>query len=219
MNPHLLFAAASTALVLLATTLAGAQETVVVERPYFKQVMPAPARAFELTLGTGYAQGFGTLEPGVGMPRVARAGAAIDASVGYRIDPHYAASLAGQYQELEAERDAAVRGFAVNLALQYHIDPSVPLDPWLEVGAGYRMLWLVPGGSRPTVFFQGPQLVRVRAGLDMRISSDFAVSPVIGADATMFVLRDELTLTAIRNPTLSTFVYAGLQGRFDIGID
>lgn len=187
------------------------------ERPYLLQSVPAPSRAFELTVGTGYTQGFGTLESGLGVPRVAKAGIGVDASVGYRIEPSYSVSFGAQYQELTAVRDDAARGFAVSLALQYHIVPSARLDPWVEIGSGYRMLWLLPFGPGPTTFYNGPQLVRLRAGVDLRLSRAVAVSPMIGADATMFVYRDAETISAIPTPTISVFVYAGLLGRFDIG--
>lgn len=179
--------------------------------------MRGPQRAFELTASSGYAQGFGTLQPGLAVPRVAKAGVGIDVAAGYRIEPHYAVSFGGQYQELSAERDDGVRAFAWNLALQYHIAPTARLDPWVELGAGYRLLWLVPFGTAPNTSFHGPELVRLRAGLDVRVSPGVAFSPVIGADATMFVLRDDTRLSTIADPTLSTFVYAGLQGRIDVG--
>lgn len=214
---HVPAAAATLTLTMLRTTSAGAQQPVSDERSYLQQRVPSRSQAFELTMATGYTQGFGTLQPGIGMPQVAHAGIGVDAAVGYRIDPRYAVSIGGEYQQLEAERDDAVRGFALALALQYHVAPAVRVDPWLEVGSGYRMLWLVPFGPAPTVFLHGPELIRLRAGLDLRISADVAIAPVIGVDATMFVFRDERSLSTIPDPKLSTFVFAGLQGRIDIG--
>jgi hypothetical protein len=216
-RPFLDVSAAAAALMMLVTTSAGAQESVPAERSYLQQHIPARSQAFELTVATGYTQGFGTLQPGIGMPQVAHAGIGVDAAVGYRIDPHYSVSIGAGYQELEAERDDAVRGFALDLALQYHLAPAVRVDPWLEVGSGYRVLWLVPFGTAQTVAVHGPELIRVRAGLDLRISADVAISPVIGADATMFVFREEQTLSTIPDPKLSTFVFAGVQGRLDLG--
>jgi hypothetical protein len=180
--------------------------------------MRAFAQAVELAAATGYTQGFGTVQPGIGLPGVAGAGIGVEGSVGYRIEPHYAVSLAGQYQALQAERDEAARGFVWNFALQYHAQPHNRLDPWVELGAGYRLLWVEPFGPAPTVLFHGPQLVRVRAGLDVRISREVAIAPVIGADVTMLVFRDDVTARAIPEPTLNTFVFAGLQGRLDIPV-
>jgi len=209
--------AAAVALTMLVTSSASAQGPVAPERSYLQQRVPSRSQAFELTIANGYAQGFGTLQPGIGMPQVAHAGVGIDASVGYRIDPRYAVSIGAGYQELDAERDAAVRGFALDLALQYHLAPAVRVDPWLEIGSGYRMLWLVPVGTAPTVAVHGPELVRLRAGLDVRVSPDVAIAPVIGIDATMFVFREEQRVSTIDEPKLSTFVFAGLQGRIDLG--
>jgi hypothetical protein len=207
---------AAAALAVLAPRRAAAQPSATTDEPYLQQDVAPPARAFELTVATGYAQGFGTLEPGVGVPRVAKGGIGIDASAGFRIDPHYAVSLGGQYQELDAQRDDSVRAFALDLALQCHVSPSTRVDPWLEIGSGYRVLWLEPFSGATTVL-EGPQLLRARVGLDLRVSPSVALAPVIGADATMFVFRDERSLDAIARPTVSTFVFAGLQGRVDIG--
>lgn len=205
------------ALTMLVTTRAGAQPPVAAEASYLEERVPSRSRAFELTIATGYAQPFGTLQPGIGMPQVAHEGIGIDAAIGYRIDPRYGVSLGVGYQQLDPERDAAVRGFDLALALQYHLAPAVRVDPWLEVGAGYRMLWLVPSGPAPTVAVHGPELVRVRAGLDVRVSPDVAIAPVIGADATMFAFREEQSVNAIADPKLSAFVFAGVQGRIDVG--
>ena len=188
------------------------------ERSYLQRRVSTPLSALELTVGSGYAQGFGTLQPGLAMPRVAKAGIGVDASVGYRIEPAFAVSFGVQYQELQAERDDGVRGFAWNIALQYHLAPEVRLDPWVELGAGYRMLWLVPSGPATNTLLHGPQLVRLRAGLDLRVSPGVALGPLIGVDATMFTFRDDTTFTVVSDPTVSMFVFAGLQGRIDIGV-
>jgi len=179
--------------------------------------LPARSRAFELTVGTGYTQGFGMLQPGVGMPQVANAGIGVEGTLGYRVDRNFGVSIGTQYQELQPERNDAARAFAFGLALQYHVVPDARLDPWVEVGSGYRVLLLEPELFGPTTVFHGPQLVRVRAGLDVRLSREVAIAPVIGADATMFVIRDDVNITAIADPTISTFVFAGLQGRLDLG--
>jgi hypothetical protein len=171
----------------------------------------------ELTIGTGYTQGFGVLQPGVGMPQVANAGIGVNGSVGFRIDHHFGVSFGAEYQELQPERADATRAFASALALQYHIVPNARTDPWVEIGSGYRAFIVAPAGPGNDVLFHGPQLVRARAGLDIRLSPNIAVAPVIGADATMFVIRDDLNVVAIGDPTISTFVFAGLQGRMDVG--
>lgn len=214
MKAHLVTAAA--ALALLVPTLAGAQQA---EKTYLQQGVPAPSQAFEATVGTGYTQGFGLLQSGVGMPQVAHEGIGIDASAGYRIDPHFAISFGGQYQELAAQNASAARGLTATVAGQYHIAPQTRLDPWLELGTGYRMLWLVPSTNiEPTALNHGWEIARARFGFDLRISPDVAISPVIGADATVFLWQDVGgTNTAIGSPAVNTFIFAGVQGRIDLG--
>jgi len=187
------------------------------EEPVGTKALPAPSNALEITAATGYTQGFGSLKGGLGMPSVATAGLGLDLGVGYRADPHWAVLWAGQYQEFTAERTAAARGFSTSLAAQYHFVPSRPVDPWIEGGAGYRFLWENPSLG-PTILSHGIQLGRVRGGVDFRADKNVAFGPMVGADATMFLFQDAPNLgTAIDEPRLSTFVYAGVQGRFDVG--
>jgi len=215
MKPHLVGSVA-VALGLLVPSLAGAQQA---EKSYTEQQLPAPSRAFEATVGTGYTQGFGMLRSGVGMPSVAHEGIGVEASAGYRIDPHFAISFGGQYQELSAQNASATRGVTGTLAAQYHIVPQTRLDPWVELGTGYRLLWAIPATNiEPTTMVHGWQILRARVGFDVRLSPDVAISPVVGADATTFLWQDVGgTNTAIGSPAVSTFVFAGVQGRLDLG--
>jgi hypothetical protein len=99
--------------------------------------------------------------------------------------------------------------------VQYHLDPQVRVDPWLELGTGYRVLWEpLPGAD--TVVTHGLQLGRARIGLDLRGES-VAIAPFIGADLTTFLWQDLGSNEAIASPRLSTFVFAGIQGRLDVG--
>ncbi len=188
------------------------------EQPTARKVIPAAENAVELTIGSGYTQGFGSLKSGVGMPSVATGGLGIDLGVGYRIDPRWSVSWAGEYQELTPERaGSGARGFTTSIAAQYHFSPVSRVDPWVEIGAGYRFLWEDPSIG-PTLLSHGWQLARVRAGLDLRADAHVAFGPMIGADATMFLFQDGDDLpTYISDPRLSTFIFAGVQGRFDIG--
>ena len=55
-------------------------------------------------------------------------------------------------------------------------------------------------------------------GFDLRVSPDIAIAPVIGADATMFLFQDVSgNIDIISSPRVSTFVFAGVQGRLDVG--
>jgi hypothetical protein len=207
---------ASAVVLLLVPALARAQGTSG-EKTYLQHGVPAPTEALELTVGTGYTQPFGLLRSGVGFPSVAKAGIGVDLSAGYRIDPHWGVSIGGQYQELAAQQLDGTRGVAATLAVQYHVAPTTRLDPWLELGSGYRALWTVPQ-SGPVALDHGFQLARARIGFDVRLSPDVAIAPVVGADLTTFVWQDVGgTNRAIPSPALSTFVFAGIQGRVDLG--
>ena len=86
-----------------------------------------------------------------------------------------------------------------------------------EAGVGYRLLWEVPNIG-PTLTTHGFDVGKLRAGIDFRMDENVAIGPMIGADATLFLFQDFPNVqTNISDPTVSTFVYAGLQGRFDIG--
>jgi hypothetical protein len=220
---------------LTATAVAGAQPPDTSSSPYYQQPMSpmptaspeqrtweegrlsAPTNALELSVGTGYTQGFGSLQSGVGMPSVASPGIGVDVGVGYRINPKFAVLVAGQYQELTAERATGARGLTGSLAAQYHFAPLQRLDPWVEVGTGYRMLWETQNIG-PTLLTHGFQLARVRVGVDFRAGEQVAIGPMIGADANLFLFQDiPGAQTNISDPTVNTFVFAGLQGRFDVG--
>jgi hypothetical protein len=185
-------------------------------RNYFEQKVAAPTRALELSVGTGYTQGFGMLAKGVGMPDVVRPGIAFDLGAAYRIDPHWAIGLTGQYQELTSERATGARGLTSGVAAAYHFAPYVRSDPWLQLGAGYRLLWETNNAPATTVLTHGFQLAKLTAGLDVRFTEDVAVSPVVGADLNVFLWQDAGNSVAISDPRVNTFVFAGVQGRFDI---
>jgi hypothetical protein len=179
--------------------------------------LAAPTNAFEVSAGTGYTQGFGSLQSGVGMPSVVTPGVAFDLGLGYRINPRFAVLWSGEYAELTAERTSTARAFTTGIAAQYHVRPMERLDPWLEAGVGYRFLVENPSIG-PTLLTHGLQLARVRAGLDFRLGEPVSLGPMIGADATLFLFQDFPNVqTNIPSPTVSTFVFAGIQGRFDVG--
>jgi hypothetical protein len=180
-------------------------------------VLPAPRRALELTVSTGYTQGFGQLSEGVGLPSVVAAGFGIDFGIGYRISPRWAVLWAGQYQRFTAERARAAEGFTSTVGVQYHFAPTRRVDPWIDLGAGYRFLWEYPTFG-PALETHGFQLAHLRAGIDFRPDEQIAIGPIIGADATMFRWQDRRYFTTeIPDTRVSTFIYAGLQGRFDLG--
>lgn len=178
--------------------------------------MPAPTNAFELKLGTGYTQGFGNISPNRSISDASGAGIGFSADLDWRIDPMVSAGVETQYQEFAAPNSTGSRGLAANVGATFHALPTMRGDPWLRLGTGYRLLWEVGPNSAPsnTNMFHGFDLVTAKVGYDFRASPDVAVAPVIGADLQTFIWENANTLGSAQ---LGTFIYAGLQGRFDTG--
>lgn len=186
-------------------------------RSYFDKRLEAPQSAFELTVGTGYTQGFGMLQSGLGMPSVAREGIGVNLGVGYRVATRWSVGLNGEYQELSAQRGTGARGLTGGANLTFHLMPYERIDPIVSLSTGYRFLWETFPGS-PTVLYHGFQLARVTVGADVRMSPEVAIGPMVGADLDVFFWQAQSgNNTTISTPTFNTFVFAGLQGRFDAG--
>jgi peptidoglycan-associated lipoprotein len=192
------------------------------DESYLRHHVDPPRSALELTVGTGYTEGFGQLTGDVGMPSVAQEGMAVDLGIGYRLSPHWSIGTMGEFQEFRAERAHSALGAVAGLQAAYHFAPYRRVDPWISLGAGYRWLWEVynnspnvpVNGNTPQVLTQGIQMARLLVGMDIRMTQEFAMGPFIGADLTEFLSQN---VGGIGNPGVSTFVHAGLMGRFDIG--
>ena len=93
---------------LLSTTLIGlvavtyGRKASAQEETYFQNAIPAPSKAFELQLSTGYTQGLGNIAPNTPIINVAGAGIGFTADVGYRATSHASFGVEGQYQAFTA---------------------------------------------------------------------------------------------------------------------
>jgi hypothetical protein len=185
----------------------------------YRKGPPAPTQAFELKLATGYTQGFGMILPNRGIPSVAGAGIAGNLDLDYRMSPHASIGVLGQYQEFTSEENTAARGLLGNLGVTYHGAPLQRADPWLRFGAGYRLLWSVnPIEGGPTVLIHGFEVAALTVGYDMRLSSGVAIAPMVSADVNLFLWERAGGFTnALPAAQVGTFIFAGLQGRFDAG--
>jgi hypothetical protein len=186
---------------------------------YYRRGLPAPTQAFELKLATGYTQGFGMIAPSVGIPSVAGAGIGVNLDLDYRMSPHTSFGVAGQFQEFTSENNTAARGAMANIGFTFHGAPLQRADPWLRLGVGYRSLWSVnPVSGGPTVMVHGFELAALNLGYDLRLSEGVAIAPMIGADLNLFLWADAAGVNrALSTAQVGTFVFAGLQGRFDAG--
>jgi hypothetical protein len=207
---------------------------------YWQKQLPAPTNSFELKVGTGYTQGFGRILPdgfipatagrgnplgfgrgafpGGGIPNVAGAGIGVPVEMDYRYSPHGSFGVQAEYQEFESEQNSAARGLAANLGGTYHTSPFTRSDFWLRFGAGYRMLWSVDPPGLPTTMIHGFEAAKLTLGWDIRMSRGVALAPVVGGDVNVFVWATANGNTiALPTAQVGSFIYAGLQARFDAG--
>ena len=210
-----------------AVALAGfaqaASAQTVVEREMVPAPMTAPRGALEINVDTGYTQGFGTAYGDRSMRDIAEAGVGVGLGIGYRALPTLSIAATGQFQGFNAANQlpqgTQVRGGTAGIEATFHIAPFERADPWLSLGTGYRMLWEVPSDNAPSTLTHGFEAGRLAIGVDLRPSDSVAISPMIGADLDVFAWRSQpgTEMTAVSEPTVSTFVFAGLRGRFDLG--
>ena len=184
----------------------------------------APKQATEIGVEGGYTQPFGTLTTGRSISDIAKSGGGVGLTYAYRIDPHWSIGVTGQFHESVASSDlgphASVRGIATGIIATYHFLPFRTIDPYASLGTGYRFLWVVPRGANDNDMVHGLELGRALGGVDFRVSKDVAMGPLVGADVNLF-LWDHLQSTGanqeITDVHPTTFLFAGVGGRFDIG--
>jgi hypothetical protein len=184
--------------------------------------LAAVDKALEINIGAGYAQGAGNV--GSGLPSLTdngSAGGAVQLGVGYRLIPQLTLGFygtgslfsRGDTVDSSAKLYSATAGFEAT----YHILPNRELDPWVSLGSGWRGYWSKT--DQGTTSMNGIELARLQIGTDFRLADAVAVSPVIGADLSTFLTQELPNQTSWHNvpsPSVNTFVFAGVQGRFDI---
>lgn len=183
----------------------------------------APGGAFELGLGAGYVQGFGDLGGAADGPNTGGGGLGLSLTAGSRLSSALALGWRGQYFEL-AEDDAVtgtdLRGLATSIEAIFHLAPFLRVNPWVSAGAGYRMIWAAPGGPENNLLTHGLQLARAAVGLEYRASRSFAVGPFLAYDLNVLLYENPegpLPDRRLEDTDFTSFVEAGIQGRFDFG--
>jgi hypothetical protein len=190
------------------------------QESYFQTPVPPPSRAFELQMSGGYTQGFGNVFPNHSILDVAGAGLGLTAAIGYRATPVVSFDLEGQYQAFSSQNAGTAQGLDANIGVTVHARPSHRGDPWLRLGTGYRWVWVnsAPvgrfGDEIGNIGFSGFDIVNARIGYDIRPSAGVAWAPVLGANLQTFIWANSTSLSTVQ---WGTFVYAGLQARFDAG--
>jgi hypothetical protein len=177
--------------------------------------------ALEIGVAVSYSQGMGSV--GEGVPNVtstAGAGELLELDVGWRVNPNLllgAYSTAAKYNPRSAFSGADVWSVTAGLQANWHFLPGTGLDPWLGMGAGYRLYWIAQG--RGTDIRQGVDLGRLQIGLDVPLSRRIAVSAFIGVSVSLFLVRQgtlEDSFSSIPGPQLTAFFTGGLLARFDL---
>jgi hypothetical protein len=188
-----------------------------------REVAPTP-RSLELGLGGGYTQGVGGAGGAGSVEDLTGPGGNLEVQVGLRTSPGFTIGLYGtgarfRHGDLFADGSQA-HGATAGIQAVWHGRAARALGPWVAVGAGWRGLWLAPAGSAP-ISAHGVELLRLQLGIDYRITSAIAVTPVIGASASVFLVEDAAMpsqFSAVRDNRLNLYVYSGVLGRFDLGV-
>jgi hypothetical protein len=207
------------------TGIAGAQEKDRNVTPAKSDRLAPATSALELTIGTGYAQGFGDI--GANRPNlvdIGQPGGAVQVGVGYRVIPELTLGIYGAGSMFsrgdQVDNSTNLYSAAAGVQADWHFLPSGhEFDPWVSLGTGWRGYWI--HGDQGTTSLQGLELAKLQLGVDYRVARAVAVSPVIGADLSMFLSEStpvSQSFSNITDPKVNTFVFAGLMGRFDIPV-
>lgn len=182
----------------------------------------APEKAWEITVGNGYSQGFGRAGDGAHLSDYARGGFSLQLGLGYRIDPRLFVGVYAEGSRYSASdampADSTAYGAAFGAQLNWHFLPYSRIDPWIGLGTGGRAYW-IDSSEGPADTLYGVDIARLRIGADYRLGPSTRIGPMLGATMTSFVAHQSVSdePDAFDSAGLSTVIFAGLQGRFDIG--
>ena len=215
--------ASSTGVALLHASVATAQPAPEKETNPEWDLLAAPRSAFEIGVGAGYTQPVGYLSANEQIGDVVDAGGGFTLDLGYRINPSWGVAWNLQFHESNEDDtfidEMQIRGLVTGLSATFHALPYAGVDPYLTLGGGYRLLWLV-SDEIPSRLLHGPEVAKVVLGIDFRLSDSVAIGPALGADVNVFLWSDSddpAASGAIDDPRPAAFLFAAFTGRFDIG--
>ena len=180
-------------------------------------------KALELTIAMGYTQGFGKVASSQpSLTELGTAGGGVQGGIGYRILPQLTLGTYGSFGTFGRADQADPTGHlytsAAGIQADWHFLPAGhPLDPWVSLGSGWRGYWMT--GDKGTTAMHGMDLAKLQVGVDYRVDKQISISPVVGVDLSTFFTQSTPETHAyqnISNPNVNTFLFAGVQGRFDI---
>jgi hypothetical protein len=180
----------------------------------------ARPKRLELEAGAGYVVGMGALAAQQSYDGAPGSGMAVLAGLNYRLSRRWALGLQGEYYDFAGGPASPARGLAASAAAVWHFDGSQSADPWLRLGAGYRVLWEGDPSSvtGALVSMHGLELVQVSVGYDVTLSKSLTVAPVIGAALDAFLWEDAPADVKQTSYTrFASLIYLGVQGRLALG--
>ena len=186
---------------------------------------PAPVRsgAVELGFGASYLHANGALTgaSSTAVDTLGHEGVGLDLSAGLRLTPRWTVGAYGALGRFAADGGtggASSWATALGVQGQFHFAPSDRIDPWAGLGAGWTASFV--SQSAGTDVRHGFDLARLQLGVDWRVNSRLAVTPVVGA--TMSTLLTESLASgggfhSVAETRVRAVVFGGVQGRFDLG--
>ncbi|MGK3986890.1 hypothetical protein WME99_27830 [Sorangium sp. So ce136] len=218
-------AVAAGAIAVLCASVASAQDFEGEVPPsYLRSPLRAPGNALEIGVSVGYAQGFGDIGSERRLRDLSGPGAGVGVALGYRAVPGVGLGLTSSYEQYMArgpeQRGTDLRGMTVGAEASFHLAPFERVDPVISLGSGYRALWTAAPGRESDRVTHGIELARLQAVLDVRMSDSVALGPSLGGGLNLFLWENTRGSTRAREVPgrrVNTFVFAGLQGRFDVG--
>ena len=160
----------------------------------------AATHSAELTIGTGYAQGFG--KAGSGEPSltdVGKAGGGVQAGVAYRLYPQLALGVYGSWAIYGRGDQADPTGneYSATAGVQgdWHFLPAgYEFDPWVSLGSGWRGYWET--ADRGTTAMHGWEIAKLQVGAAYVLAAQahLTTGHAIGPSIKVGVPHGSLTL-------------------------
>lgn len=199
--------------------LAGASTTARADAPSDRArrgAMPAIAGALEITVGVSAATTHGDLGGAMDGGELIGSAGELELQIGSRITPNLAISFYATAQDggdgSNARRDVNLGSAGVEADL--HLRPASSVDPWFSLGGGVRAVMIREDGTSLLI---GAELARVQLGVDLRMSEDVAIVPMIGASASLYgAERTPMDgISELADKDISWTFTAGVAARFD----
>ena len=181
---------------------------------------PPRVAAFELT---GHVAYVGAV-PLASEARDAAPGSGLSfaTAAGFRWAPEWSALLGLDYSlgfpAPGMPADSLARSKTLEARGVYLVGAGAPVDPWVSIGVGFRLLWQSSPDDATRRADEGVEPAIVMFGVDLRVSPNVAIGPFAGAALTVFTAhtREGDVARASPDPATAVFFDAGLQLRFDV---